>query len=605
MPDRDRILGSAPRRVTESVFLVLSLLAMIITLCLRRTGRGSPPSSNGRSYKQARDPLLLLCYKPNFKYFSVPFFLTSCCKPSAFPLLVLFHLHLNMSSETPDVLSLQTPEPSNAILQTLENWRHVVTMLQDYLSTMQSTQKHVSSGLEKARKAIADAPKFTEAAEGSQTTGIVEAMATFRAKTDEVINKSAQTEEAYKGSVAAELETLRADIDKHIKGLKGNNFKNLKDIEKARSVTKKHIESLGHYTSSSGGSSKNDAKHDPFVLKRVTLNAIEDQLQQENMQSDAALQSQNSLRTLQNHIVQVLKNCMSQLNSIHDEYASGFSNASKEVTQSFDALSEEHEWQQFTALHNAVLVPDGGVKRTIDDVTFANAAHPSTKPLVEGILERKGGKILKSYSSEYHVLTPAGFIHSFKSQNHVQDPTPEFSLYLPEATLGPISDVPGKHKFTVFTKGSISKHSYAFKAPTVTELEQWYNAIKNFSSGTFSQEIESPTSPQSPVPAAAPAAAATTAPDAAATGATTAAAPAAATTTAPAATAPETVAAKEPVPATATAPAAEPASVPATSTSGAVPADTAGVTGVATDAQAAASAAASHAKEELPEIGKA
>lgn len=59
-----------------------------------------------------------------------------------------------------DALSVQVPDPTQLLLGRLDGWKHTVGLLQSFVEVHISTQKDVSAGLEKARKSIADAPRF-------------------------------------------------------------------------------------------------------------------------------------------------------------------------------------------------------------------------------------------------------------------------------------------------------------------------------------------------------------------------------------------------------------------------------------------------------------
>lgn len=386
----------------------------------------------------------------------------------------------------PDILQTSTPDPTTVMLPALENWRSVVTLLEEYLDTQIHVQHNITGGWEKAKKVVATPPKFADNDEDK--VGISEAFKNLREKTEVLLNKSSETEESLKSSVLPQLATLKGDIEKHIKGLKGTNLKGLKEIEKAQANTKKHVETLGQYASSFANSHKLDVKNDPYVLHRLTRYAIEDQLQKENVQRDAVLSSQKNYKTLQVHIVQVIKQATSLMEQIQTDYATAHSENFKSISKTFGHIEDDHEWNQFVKHNPEVLVTEDSVKRTVNDVSFSNDQHESTIPLIEGSLERKSGKLMKSYSTGYFVLTPAKYLHYFKSSNLVSDPSPESSIYLPECTLGPMSaGDSGKHKFTITgkTQGkSVSlgqKHTYSFKAASRGELEKWYEKLQEVS----------------------------------------------------------------------------------------------------------------------------
>ena len=86
-----------------------------------------------------------------------------------------------------------------------------------------------------------------------------------------------------------------------------------------------------------------------------------------------------------------------------------------------------------------MLVDPNSPDRSMDAITFPNQNHKSTKPLIEGTLERKSRNKLSfsGYSAGYYVVTPSKYLHEFRDNDNLRkDPTPELSIYLPDATIG-------------------------------------------------------------------------------------------------------------------------------------------------------------------------
>jgi hypothetical protein len=433
------------------------------------------------------------------------------------------------------------PDPTNVLLRRLESWIHVVEMIDEYVDSHILIQRGITTGLEKARKAVNDAPKFDfsqpqqqqvetpvegeGAAASSQPIGIAESFETLRTRTDVLINKSLETEKALKAGVLPQLATLKGDIEKHIKGLKATGVKNLKEIEKAKSLTQTSIENLGTHVSSFNINthSKLDYKNDPYVLHRYVLNALEDQVAKENNQIDAVISVEKNLETLEKHIVQVIQQAISLLESDIHSYSTLKVESYEAINQSFSAILPGHEWTQFINSPSSPLIAYDTPKRRIENIYFNNCDAYPTKAIYEGIMQRKEGKLLKSYTSGYYVLTPSRFLLQYSSQNHVKDPTPDFAIYLPEAQVGELAPrTSGKNKFVIQAKDSartigIGHKNYSFKTNTYDECLAWYNAITNnkpTSPGVASPNLNSPVLSNqstfesgSSAPAAAPAAA--------------------------------------------------------------------------------------------------
>lgn len=403
--------------------------------------------------------------------------------------------------------------PTYNLITRLESWVHVVDMIDDYVDSHITIQKNITQGLEKARKAVADAPRFAfgaatppPTADGAvptepaaPVTGIAESFEGLRTTTDGLINKSVETEQSLKTSVLPQLATLKGDIEKHIKGLKSTGVKASKDIEKARHVTQTSIEHLGHHVSSHAiNTQKVDYKNDPYVAKRNVLKALEDQVSKENNLIDGLISVEKNLETLERHIVQVIQQAVALLNSTLSSYSTLKAEAYHSISETFNAVPHDLEWDKFINNPNSMVIPYDRPKRKLENIYFLNSDHASTKPVLEGILQRKEGRLVKSYSSNYYVLTPSRFLLQYSSQNHVADPTPEFAIYIPDAQVGEMSPRgSGKYKFTIQAKDrsstiGIGHRTFQFKTNTYDELLAWHNAITGKAAPASSS---TPTSP--------------------------------------------------------------------------------------------------------------
>lgn len=92
------------------------------------------------------------------------------------------------------------------------------------------------------------------------------------------------------------------------------------------------------------------------------------------------------------------------------------------------------------------------------------------------------GRFTKSYKEGYFVLTPAGFLHEFKSSDVSKTSIPELSIFLFDCTLGPPSHAQARtHKFnlTLGKKNTFNREqAYTFRAKSHQDLMEWWNELK-------------------------------------------------------------------------------------------------------------------------------
>jgi hypothetical protein len=153
-----------------------------------------------------------------------------------------------------------------------------------------------------------------------------------------------------------------------------------------------------------------------------------------------------------------------------------------------------------------MLVDPNSPERTIEGIAFPNQNHKATKAMLEGTLERKSrNKLsLSGWSSGYYVITPSKYLHEFKDNDNLRrDPTPELSIYLPDATIGS----PNGEKFNIKGKdmsgGIGSKLSgsseISFKAHSASDAQKWFEVIRSVVGHAPANLASEPTSPVSPV----------------------------------------------------------------------------------------------------------
>lgn len=166
-----------------------------------------------------------------------------------------------------------------------------------------------------------------------------------------------------------------------------------------------------------------------------------------------------------------------------------------------NSIPPNFEWDGFLHRNGNLLIDPQSEPRSLANVGFPNQDHRATVPIIEGTLERKSRSMLKSgYSAGYYVVTPAKYLHEYKdNDNFKKDPTPETSIYLPEATIGTPSGAKFNVKGKDASKGLAAKLSgtseMAFQAATPADAMKWFEAISAAAGNTPVGYSSEPTSP--------------------------------------------------------------------------------------------------------------
>lgn len=323
-----------------------------------------------------------------------------------------------------------------------------------------------------------------------------------------MINTRIETEQNIKGSVLPILERLHHEIKNKAKELNSGAVKGAKEVEKARNSTQKHIELLGSHTAgfeSHGG--KSHAAEDPYVIQRQVYHRLGKQVMEENNHRNDLIAVQTNFEHFEGHVVEVMQQALMSFNQFVGGQAQKEQQLYSDMLGNAQSIPLDFEWTRFKQRSHALLVDPAAPERTIDSIPFANQNHKSTQPLIEGSLERKSRNKLSfsGYSTGYYVVTPSNFLHEFKdNDNFKKDPTPELSIYLPDAVIGAVSGDKFNVKGKDVSKGIGSKLSgsseIAFKAHTAADAQMW-NTILKAAAGASSSSNEplSPISSSSPI----------------------------------------------------------------------------------------------------------
>jgi hypothetical protein len=275
-------------------------------------------------------------------------------------------------------------------------------------------------------------------------------------------------------------------------------------VDKARAHTQKHIELLGQYTATFDSHSGNmKAADDPYILQRGVMHRLNKQVQEENNNRQDLISVQNSFAQFEAHIIQTVQHGMGQFMQVVNTQAEHTKAAYGDMIGNAQRIPLDFEWNGFIQRNNTILIDPSAPARTVSQIQFPNQNHRATQPLISGSLERKG-KIMRSYDTNYYVVTPSKFLHEFKTDDDfAKDPVPELSLYLPDCMVGAVSGQKFNVKGKDVSKGKLGNsfsmsHELQFKAHTPQAANQWWEIIRQ-AAGSVTNDVPEGSVPTSPV----------------------------------------------------------------------------------------------------------
>lgn len=258
-----------------------------------------------------------------------------------------------------------------------------------------------------------------------------------------------------------------------------------------------------------------DYRKDPYLVKKSLLRDAVLQIKAENSRVEFLANAESSLRSFENRVLLELKRIFDSLTNIIDHTYGGILDNVRTLSTAIDNVSDDLQWGNFLIKNSKFLItanptdnmlaetmsnlsvttnenPTADVilhnpyKRSLESVTFRNNTHPSTKPVLEGILARKESKlgITSKYNSYYFVVTPAGYFYGFPSRS-IDSYQPNLILYIPDCeTRNMCSAKSGEFKFSLRGKDLCGlslkpKKNFVFKASSANEFEIWWKVISS------------------------------------------------------------------------------------------------------------------------------
>lgn len=390
-----------------------------------------------------------------------------------------------MSSMSDGAVPEVDPTSTAGLLaERLQAWKHAVGYLEDYIGATEKIHKAHSKEYEKVLKTISQ--PLREGAHFDQSLGGVAGLfENMRSNTQQLVNSNLEAEKTLKGTVLPIFDRLHKEIKAKHKEVTTGVEKSAKEIDKARNSTQKHIELLGQQAAafeSAGG--KLDAHHDPYIVQRQVLHRLNKQVIEENNHRNDLINVQDSFQQFEAHIILVLQQGLEAFNQVVGGQADKVRALYADMLGTAQRIPGDLEWKGFTQRDGHRLVNPADPPRSVDAIAFPNQDHGSTKPLIEGSLERKSrNKLSWGTQSAYYVVTPAKFLHEFKDDDNVrQDPKPEMSIYLPDSVIGaPAGDkfnIKGKDKSGSFSSKLAGSSELHFKAHSSAEAQKWFEAIR-------------------------------------------------------------------------------------------------------------------------------
>ncbi|KAJ3846185.1 hypothetical protein EV368DRAFT_77125 [Lentinula lateritia] len=313
------------------------------------------------------------------------------------------------------------------------------------------------------------------------------------------------------GSIVRHLEKLRGEVKMHVKNIQNDTGKLATTVSRERELSTSLISALATSISTYKNtplSLSHHPKQDPYISNLAVQRQLRTQVTAENLLQKSIIITQANSAAFEEGIVQAIQGAWATYEEWRVRMAANIERHQTAVASAFAALDPTLEWVALSARTEHLLDPDTPL-RDPRYIRYPCKDDACVVGVHEGVLSRKR-RYVRRWREARYVLTPAGFLHEFEDGTQEETPTPVFSLFLPECTLGPpnASDRPGdkdggSYKFYIevskdgsgTTKGGTSissvrrslslrkgngrgDHAWSFKAKSKEEMMEWWNDIR-------------------------------------------------------------------------------------------------------------------------------
>lgn len=326
--------------------------------------------------------------------------------------------------------------------------------------------------------------------------------------------------------ILPDLKQLQTEVEKKQKDYITYSNAEQKDLVQLKSSSSKVSQSLDlavqEFERDNGNISisknRTDYKKDPYLVKKNLLRDAALQVKAENNRIEFLANGETSLRSSESRILLELRRIFDLLTEFIDENFGGVVKSFDILRDTLNRIPDDYEWSNFLEMNKQYLITassdinsnneslsktmsnlsvnsnksnfstntitNNPYKRNIENVTFRNYQHPSTRPLLEGVLARKESTlgITSKYNSYYFVITPSHYFYGFPSRS-IDSFQPNLVLYIPECETkiknGSLNGeftfiLRGRNLLTIVPK---PKKKYVFKASSSQDFNTWWNVI--------------------------------------------------------------------------------------------------------------------------------
>ncbi|GJJ68157.1 hypothetical protein EMPS_00503 [Entomortierella parvispora] len=383
--------------------------------------------------------------------------------------------------------------PADILLRRLVAYKAVIKNLQQYFAEIALIESGIAKSMNKASNLVVI--PFKDGTQFLGRGGLQDVCAGVRDSSKLRSEQHANAARFLEETIVRSLRRLKQDIKNRIKAIKSDANLYSTRLFKERELTQERIGKLAKAIGlfeMAGGLQRDMEKleSDPYVINLSLKRQLARQVQEETLFARALQQCQEQVASFEGHIIKAVKEILAAFSQYQLDHAnSGFSQSWASAEIALDVLQEDTEWTYFMERNEHRLLPSELVDSNPDDLDYPHKSNPYVLPIMTAHMSRKSS-VLKNWKKGFFVLTQAGWLHVFATDDVCRDPLPDRSIHLLTAVLGPHTE-PGQkqHVFSIDGKGMggllhRDAQTFTVRANSREEMISWWSEISKLTHST-------------------------------------------------------------------------------------------------------------------------
>ncbi|GAA5906119.1 hypothetical protein JCM5296_001052 [Sporobolomyces johnsonii] len=229
-------------------------------------------------------------------------------------------------------------------------------------------------------------------------------------------------------NIRVEIKSFIAELDKQVHSLAADV---LKERQNSVNCLTALATSIASYESTPLAL---PASSDPFIVRSTAELQMRHQVAQENELLRLTVLWQAKTKKFEEEVFGKIKDGWKKWEEANVAIGSTGLERRSGLSKRIEEIPVDAEWRHFETLNH--IIPADTPARNLDLLDYPNRDHAATRPVKEGVMERKK-RFVKNWKEAYFVLTPSGYLHEYASSS-TPFSQPHISLFLPNCTVHPL-----------------------------------------------------------------------------------------------------------------------------------------------------------------------